>query len=132
MGDEAETPLEERSRTLFEDSVESVDMRVRSRLNRARHAALEAAAVRPGARLFGLPLWTPAAGVAAAVLIGTALWLAPQMGYMGNHGAPAVDGQAYEDLDIVAATDEMELLQDDPEFYDWAEKIAGPDSGSVG
>jgi hypothetical protein len=135
MSDESLTTMEERSRALFEDSVGRVDMRVRSRLTRARHAALEAAAAkRSMPRLFGLPSWTPAAGVTAAAVLGAALWLAPQM--MGNivtHGAaPVADGQAYEDLDIVASTDEMELLQDDPEFYDWAEKVAGPDSGSDG
>ena len=134
MSEESPTSLEERSRALFDDSVGRVDMRVRSRLTRARHAALEAAAAkRSSPRLFGLPVWTPAAGVTAAALLGAALWLAPQMrGTIANHGVPAVDGQAYEDLDIVASTDELELLQDDPEFYDWAEKVASPDSGSVG
>jgi hypothetical protein len=118
--------LERRSRLLFADSVERVDMRVRSRLTRARHAALEAAAKR-GPRFFGLPLWTPAAGVTAAAVLGAALWFAPQM---GNRSVPAADGPAYEDLDIVASSDGLDLLQDDPEFYDWA-AAATSDSGSV-
>jgi hypothetical protein len=118
--------LERRSRLLFDDSVERVDMRVRSRLTRARHAALEAAA-RRRPRFFGLPLWTPAAGVTAAALLGAALWFTP---LFGNRSVPVADGQTYEDLDIVASSDELELLQDDPEFYDWA-AAATPDTGSV-
>jgi len=35
------TALEERSRALFQDSVERIDMRTRSRLTQARHAALD-------------------------------------------------------------------------------------------
>jgi hypothetical protein len=49
-------------------------------------------------------------------------------------GAPAAaDTQSsLEDLDIVASADEMDLLQDDVEFYDWADKAASADPGSVG
>ena len=129
MNEDSATLLEERSRALFEDSVERGDMRVRSRLTRARHAAVEAAAKRKGAWVFGAPRWTPAAGVTAAALLGAALWFAPQM---GNRPMPATDNPAFEDLDIVASSDEMELLQDDPEFYDWANRATSPDPGSVG
>jgi hypothetical protein len=65
--------------------------------------------------------------VTAAAVLGAALWFAPQM---GNRSVPAADGPAYEDLDIVASSDGLDLLQDDPEFYDWA-AAATSDSGSV-
>jgi hypothetical protein len=44
----------------------------------------------------------------------------------------SADQSNFEDLDIVAASDEgtgdtMEMLQDDIDFYDWADKTAGSD-----
>jgi hypothetical protein len=119
--------IEARTRELFQESVEGLDMRVRSRLTRARHAALAAAAAshrRPW--LLQRRVWTPAAGVTAAVLLGAALWLSRPM---GNHGMTA-DQPGLEDLDIVAASDEgsgdaMEMLQNDLDFYNFADKAAG-------
>lgn len=127
--------LELRGRELFDASVENVDMRIRSRLNQARHAALDAAA-RPRPRFLRLPIWTSAAGVTAAGVLGIALWFgSPVM----HHGQLNAENQSnFEDLEIVASADEtagdaMEMLQDDIEFYDWAaEKSAASDSGSVG
>jgi hypothetical protein len=126
--------LEERGRRLFEASVENVDMRIRSRLNQARHAALDAAA-RPRPRFLRLPLWTSAAGVTAAGVLAIAIWFGSP--WMQHEHTIAVN-QNLEDLEIVASSDEgagdaLEMLQDDIEFYDWAaEKTAAPDSGSVG
>ena len=56
-----------------------------------------------------------------------ALWFGDAAGPPRRYVA---DGQTnLEDLDIVASTDEgsgdaMEMLQDDIDFYDWAEKAA--------
>jgi hypothetical protein len=135
MSDELDSPFERRSRQLFEDSVGNVDMRVRSRLNQARHAALDAAA-RPRATFFGLPLAASAGGVCAAALLGIALWV----GVPAGHHAPGASDAAasFEDLDIVAATEEcsgdtLEMLQDDADFYDWAaDKSASSDANGVG
>jgi len=128
----ARSALEERSRALFHDSVETLDMRMLSRLTQARHAALGAAAAanrRPW--FFRMQIWTPAAGVTAAALLGAALWLGLPA---GNHGVTAADQPGLEDLDIVASSDEdeahagdaMEMLQNDLEFYDFADKAANP------
>jgi hypothetical protein len=128
--------FEERSRTLFDASVDNVDMRVRSRLTQARYAAIEAAA-RPR-RFFRRPWFPSAAGITAAALLAVALWLGAPL---ASHVPTAADPQAsLEDLDIVASADEnsgdpMEMLQDDVEFYDWAaQKTADSDAdpGSVG
>jgi hypothetical protein len=116
--------LEERSRALFQDSVERIDMRTRSRLTQARHAALEAAErARPRNRFMRMPVLTSAAGVAAAAVLGVSLWLhAP----VAHHGAASADAASFEDLDIVAASDNnVEMLQDDLDFYAWADKAAG-------
>ena len=131
--DFASSPLEERSRGLFEDSVASLDMRTRSRLTQARHAALEAAKGRSRPRwLLRVPAWASAAGVTAAMVLGVALWVGGPWvgGPMTQHGAPVADNQLkFEDLDIIAASDEssgdaMDMLQDDIDFYAWADKTA--------
>jgi hypothetical protein len=121
--------LEQRARTLFQDSVENLDMRVRSRLTQARYAALEAAASRKRSWLPRKAWWTPAAGVTAAAVLAAALWIAnPAGGLRGHHAVSLGDAQNLEDLDIVATSDgsgdAMEMLQDDLDFYDFADKAA--------
>ncbi len=126
---ERQRALEERSRALFHESVDNLDMHTRSRLTQARHAALAAAGAAAGRRpwLLRTSLWTPAAGVTAAALLGVALWFGTPL---GHHGAMSADNQSnFEDLDIVASSDEgsgdvREMLQDDIDFYDWADKAA--------
>jgi hypothetical protein len=123
-----ESGLEARSRELFHDSVDALDMRVRSRLTQARYAALEAAAVRKPWFL-RLRVWTPAAGVTAAALLGATLWFGmPQ----GNHGGVSADQPNLEDLDMVASSDgsgdAIEMLQNDLDFYDFADKAASEPS----
>ena len=134
MNEDFQTPLEQRSRKLFDESLGNIDMRVRSRLNQARHAAL--AAARPRARFLGLPLATSAAGLCAVALLGVAVWTGVPSGF---RPIPLSESAAsFEDLDIVASTEEsssdtLEMLQDDADFYDWAaEKSANSDGNDVG
>jgi hypothetical protein len=120
--DSAQGALESRSRALFQDSVVGLDMQMRSRLTQARHAALDAAASRPW--FLRMPFRTPVVGVAAAALLGVALWVG---GPSLNHGRATPAN--LEDLDIVASSDgssgdAMEMLQDDIDFYDFADKAA--------
>ena len=121
MSEPVKNSLEERSRALFHDSVENLDMRVRSRLTQARHAALEATSTRRRVRAVW---WAPAAGVTAAAVIGVALFV----GAPGHHSqVPSTDGQSIEDLELLATDnggETMEMLQDDPDFYDFADKAA--------
>jgi hypothetical protein len=124
--------LEKRSRALFEDSVDGLDFATRSRLTRARHSAVEAAAgATSRSRLFGMPLWKPAASVAAAAAaLGVALWFGPLSGTLfGTHAVASAAPTNLEDLDIVASSDAsagdaIEMLQDDIDFYDFADKAA--------
>jgi hypothetical protein len=123
--------LEKRSRALFQHGVDGIDFATRSRLTQARHAALAAAG---GTRLRSLrtSLWKPAAGVAAAAALGIALWHGPLSGTLSGKPGLASDSQGQtnlEDLDIVASTDQgagdaIEMLQDDLDFYDFADKAA--------
>jgi hypothetical protein len=131
MNQREQDSLEQRARSLFQGSVEDLDMRVRSRLTQARYAALEAAAPRKGSWLPRKAWWTPAAGVTAAAVLATALWVGvPSVTLMGHHALSLPDAQSnLEDLDIVASSDEsgdaMEMLQDDLDFYDFADKADG-------
>src|ERR1700721_245859 len=68
----AQRALEERSRALFLESVEGLDMRTRSRLNRARQAAV-AAADSPRGWFLRRPVLSSAGGVAAAAAAGGSL-----------------------------------------------------------
>jgi len=117
--------LEERSRALFLASVEGLDMATCSRLTQARHRALEVAARSRGRRrgFWSLPLLAPLAGVTGAAVLAVSLWLGSPLG----HHAPSEPQASFEDLDLVAASDEpsgdaLEMLQEDPDFYSWAEK----------
>ena len=130
MGEQSGNSFEERSRTLFNDSVEGLDLRLRSKLTQARYAAMEAAAATHRPWLDRVGAWKPAAGVAAAGILAVALWTGSPL---FHHSHTANDGQAnLEDLELVASSDEtsddpMDMLQDDIEFYDWANK--GANSG---
>jgi hypothetical protein len=127
MSEHDNEAFETRSRALFQDSVDGLDMRTRSRLTQARSTALEAASSKRRPWLSGWKMWTPAAGVTVAAILGFALWVGSPL---GHHGAVIGDAQSnFEDLDLVASTDEgsadaMEMLQDDIDFYDFADKAA--------
>jgi len=127
--------FEERAKVLFHESVEGLDFAMRSRLTQARNNALEAAAAKRHPWFFRVRAWTPAAGVTAAAVLGAFLWLGSPL---GQHAVTVADGQSnLEDLDIVASADEgsgdnMDMLQDDVEFYDWADKAAASGSATQG
>ncbi len=118
--------FEERSRALFHDSVEGLDFALRSRLTQARVAAVEAAGVGRRSWFSRFGVLTPAAGVTAAAVLGAFLWLGSPL---GQHAVTVADGSSLEDLEIVASSEEgggdaMDMLQDDIDFYDWADKSA--------
>ncbi len=117
------TDFERRSRLVLEESVLRIDGRVRSRLNQARQAAVEAASAKRRPMLWRFFTLVPTAGVAAAaLLLAMVLW----------HRAP--DGEAPVvlagitdthpvDLDLVADGEGLDLVQDGDgsgSFYEWA------------
>jgi hypothetical protein len=114
------TDFERLSRQALEESVLRVDARVRSRLNQARQAAVEASSARRRplfSRLFTL---VPTAGAAAAaVLVTMVLWhRGPQI------ELPVVADSAHAtDLDLLADGEALDLVQDGDgsgSFYEWA------------
>jgi anti-sigma-K factor RskA len=111
------TDFERNARVVLEHSVARIDARTRSRLNQARHAALEAAAAprRAWWRSFTL---MPAAGAAAAVLVAVVLWHRPSV-----VEPPQLEGRtpAVEDLDLLADGEALDLMEGwDGPFYEWA------------
>jgi hypothetical protein len=121
--------FEERAQALFHDSVDGLDFALRSRLTQARKAAIDAAsASRRPAWFSRIGVLAPA-GVSAAAILGAFLWFGSPL---SQHAATVADGQSnFEDLELVASMDEgssdaMDMLQDDIEFYDWADKAANP------
>ena len=120
-GNDIRGDFENRARALLEDSVLRVDGRIRSRLNQARHAAIEEASRRrsPWRRFTLMPA---ASAVAAAMLVAFVLW---------PHSHPGdsliVEGGAragVEDLDLLADGDALDLVSDETtdtgQFYEWA------------
>jgi hypothetical protein len=114
------TDFERLSRQALEESVLRIDGRVRSRLNQARQAAVEAASARRRplfSRFFTL---VPTAGAAAAaVLVTMVLWhRGPQI------ELPLVADSVHPvDLDLLADGEGLDLVQDGDgsgSFYEWA------------
>jgi hypothetical protein len=111
------TDFERNARVLLEESVSRIDGRTRSRLNQARHAALEAAAAPRRAWRWRSYTLMPAAGVAAALLVTLVLFNREP-----SVESPVLEGQhAVEDLDLLADSEGLELMDGwDGPFYEWA------------
>ncbi len=105
--------LERKSREAFEESIAALDGATRSRLAGARELAL--AEARRGYRP-RLSTWVPVGAAAAAAVMAIALWSGRQPG--PQDAAPLL--VALEELDIVAAGDDLDMMDEDPAFYAWA------------
>jgi anti-sigma-K factor RskA len=122
--DEAQTKdFEQRASALLGESVTRVNGRVRSRLNQARQAAV--AEIAAGRRSFWrAPLLMPATGaIAAAALV--ALLLTAH--YRAERALPSAVGQSLDDIEMLADTEGLDLLENEGSFYEWA---AGQSEGS--
>jgi hypothetical protein len=120
------TEFELKARDTFDASVESLDAEIRSRLNRARQAAVaDSAPVRAPA----WRSWAPVGAVAVA-LIAAVLWRVPGT---GNSPQVHINGEApMEIVELAAEGEDFELLSEDPEFYSWVAEQAGNGSNGVG
>lgn len=121
------TEFERNARVLLEESVSRIDGRTRSRLNQARHAALEAAGTARRAWWWRSYTLMPTAGVTAAALVALVLW----------QREPAVESpvleapHAVEDMDLLADSEGLELMDEwDGPFYEWATNEANVASDS--
>jgi len=114
------TDFERRSRLVLEESVLRIDGRVRSRLNQARQAAVEAASAKRRPMFWRFFTLVPTAGAAAAaLLVAMVLW------HWAPDGEPpiVVADTHLGDLDLVADGEGLDLVQDGDgsgSFYEWA------------
>jgi negative regulator of sigma E activity len=134
--DAASAQFARRTRALLDASTAALPARTRSRLTRARYAALEQHA-RGGAA--GVRAWwqrvLPAGSVAAAVLAVLLLVGAPHAPQVQQ--ASVTGGATGDDLELLADRDAFALAQDqsatdvdvDYEFYAWAVSAAQDEPG---
>lgn len=110
--------LESKARARFEDSVERLDAHTRSKLTQARNRALDEVKR-------GVPrrwIWAPAGGVALVAVVAVVMVAG---GPRGNDEAGSL---ALEDIDIVADSESLDMLED-VEFYQWLDGAADPHTG---
>jgi hypothetical protein len=119
MSGETVSPFERNARTVLEHSVQRIDARTRSRLNQARHKALEAMSPKGRARWRSLTLMPAAGALAAAVLVAFVLWgRGPQSGSVP--AAFEAPHAVVEDMDLLTDKDSIDLMEGWDGFYEWA------------
>lgn len=121
--------LERRAKAVFDRSTAGLSAEIRSRLTQARYAALEQldGEGRSTSTSYSRH-WLPAAGVAAAAVVGVVVWVSRPV----PQDAPLV---AIEDLELILAEEGLELYED-LEFYSWLgnqpELEGGPAGTDIG
>ena len=106
--------FERRAKRVFDDSVAALDAATRSKLTQARHRALEeqASARDYGWRSSLVPAGTLAATAIVAWLV---VWQAPPP-------TPDVSNAALPDLEILLGEEDLQMLDEEIEFYGWLEE----------
>jgi len=114
-GNERRTENERQARALFDASVEGLDAETRSRLNRARQAAVAEA---ERAQHSPWRTWLPAAAAASVALLAIVLWRMPAEGVDPSARATG-PAPAAEVVELLATSDGLAVASEDPEFYAW-------------
>lgn len=116
--DASDDALERRARALFDASVDGLDAETRSRLSRARRAAVAELESR---RRPAWQWWVPAAAAASVVLVALLVWRAPE-----NSPQPlaqAGNGESVDAIELIAAGDDFDLVTEDLGFYEWLDEV---------
>jgi anti-sigma-K factor RskA len=128
--DEIQTKeFEQRASAMLDESATRVNARVRSRLNQARQAAL--AEVASSRRSFWrAPAFVPATGaVAAAALVALVL----TAHFRADRTLPLAEGgQAFDDIEMLADAEALDLAENDGTFYEWAAGQSEDGDGTSG
>jgi negative regulator of sigma E activity len=114
MSDEVNgSDFERRTKRVFDDSVAALDATTRSRLTQARHRALE----KRTSRDHGWRSWLmPAGAVTATALVAWfVVWQSPPAN-------DAVQAAPLADLEILLGEEDLEMLDEELEFYGWLEE----------
>jgi hypothetical protein len=114
MSDDASTDeFERRTKRVFDDSVAALDAATRSRLTQARHRALEE--LKPARGTSWRWSLIPAGALAATALVA---WLMIGQVPVGE----PVQSEALADLEILLGEEDIEMLDEELEFYGWLEE----------
>ena len=114
--------FEQHTKELFDDGVAGLDAATRSRLTRARHRALEE--LQPSKARWRWS-FVPAGGVAVAALA-VLLFVHPR-----SPTETALQPSPLGDLEILLSDEDLQMLDEDIEFYGWLEEqpeLKGGDS----
>ena len=116
MSDDANSgDFERRTKRLFDDSVAALDAATRSRLTRARYRALEERQVVRARRSSRWLLPSLGSVAATALVVWLAFWQAPPP-------ADTVPQTALGDLEILLGEEDLQMLDEELEFYGWLEE----------
>lgn len=119
--------FEARAKAHFDDSVDALDGRTLSRLNRSRQAAL--AELAPRRRATRWARWLPATGVVAAALVTVMVLRGPDAGDRDDTAVTASDFELL--LDERMDEQSLEMLEE-LEFYSWLDTVDAGPGGDVG
>jgi hypothetical protein len=119
--DDPQTGLEQRSKALFDESVEHLSGNIRSRLTQARHKAVAEASTSHVTRRF----WLPAVGLAVAA-VAAVMIVMPRV--RSDRGLPESFVAADDMTILLNSDDDLELLED-MEFYAWMDSEAAASDG---
>ena len=114
MSDEnVDKDLEQRAKRAFDASVTAVDAATRSRLTQARYRAL--AELRSRRSFWRTALAPVGAAAALAVVAWLVVWQTPPT-------AGVVQEASLGDLEILLGEEDLEMLDEELEFYGWLEE----------
>lgn len=118
-----------RAREVFDASVDALDDETRARLGRARFAAV--AATERRARPSPWLRWVPAVAVASTAVVAVLLWRAQDPSIPTAESTAEVDAQL-EAVEVLAAGEDLDLVENDLEFYEWLDATHFADTGTTG
>jgi len=117
-----QTEIERRAQVAFAASVDALDAQTRSRLNRARQAAVAELERRERSPW---RTWLPAGALAATAAVALVLWQRPA----DITGPGDVEATA-EIAELPASDEDLDLVSEDPEFYAWSAQEATLTNGT--
>jgi len=113
--------IEDRAKTLFDDSVERLDAATLSRLNQGRQKALDE--LRRAENTVSWGRWLPAVGVAAVAVV-TVLFMRGPVDVVD-------DPVTASDFEMLIEADSLEMFED-LEFYSLLDEVDPETNGNVG
>ena len=108
--------FERRTKRVFDDSVDALDAATRSKLTQVRYRALEAQASARG-RGFRSSLVPAATAAATALVAFLVVWQQTPPGTV-----PQPQAASLSDLEILLGEEDLEMLDEEIEFYGWLEE----------